>query len=337
MKKLYIVLISLIALQPIAAQDTFSIVAIDTITGAVGSAGASCVAGSIILSDVHPGVGVVHTQSFYLSANQQYARQLMNQGFSPQQIVDSLVANDAQGNPSRRQYGVIDLVDNGRTAAFTGVNCFDWKGDRTAKTYAIQGNILSGPEVIDSMETRFLMTSGDLAEKLMASLQGANFAGADTRCLSSGTSSISAFIRVALPNDMPGKYFLDLNVNSTAPGVEPIDSLQVLFNNWRGPTGVEPATQPIETFVLEQNFPNPFNPETTIRYQINRRSNVSLKIFTLLGQEVATLVAEQQGVGNYSVVWDGKTFDGANAATGVYLYRLTVGTEAVTKQMMLAK
>ncbi|MGH1365379.1 MAG: DUF1028 domain-containing protein [Calditrichia bacterium] len=332
-----ILLASLFVSQPIFSQDTFSIVAVDTITGEVGSAGASCVAGSIILSDVHPGVGVVHTQSFYLSSNQQYGRQLMNQGFPPQQIVDSLVANDAQNNPTRRQYGVVDLIDNGRSAAYTGVNCFDWKGQTLGQTYAIQGNILSGPEVLDSMETRFLATSGDLAEKLMAALQGANFAGADVRCLGAGTSSISAFIRVAKPNDMPGKFHLDLNVNSTATGVEPIDSLQVLFNSWRGPTGVEPvATRQIETFQLEQNYPNPFNPETTIRYQLNRRSNISLKVFTLLGQEVATLVAEQQTVGSYSVKWDGTTYEG-NAAAGVYLYRLRVGTEAVTRQMILAK
>lgn len=326
-----------LAVHPVFSQDTFSIVAVDTITGEVGSAGASCVAGSIILSDVHPGVGVVHTQSFYLSANQQYGRQLMNQGFPPQQIVDSLVANDAQNNPTQRQYGVVDLVDNGRSAAYTGVNCFDWKGQTLGQTYAIQGNILSGPGVLDSMETRFLATSGDLAEKLMAALQGANFAGADVRCLGAGTSSISAFIRVAQTNDMPGKFFLDLNVNSTATGVEPIDSLQMLFNNWRGPTGVLPlATKPIETFVLEQNYPNPFNPETTIRYQLKRRSNISLKIFTLLGQEVATLVAEQQPSGSYSIKWDGTTYEGT-AAAGIYLYRLRVGTEAVTRQMVLAK
>ena len=55
---------------------TFSIVAVDTTTGEVGSAGGSCIAGSIIISDIHPGVGAIHTQSYYLSANQNYALSL---------------------------------------------------------------------------------------------------------------------------------------------------------------------------------------------------------------------------------------------------------------------
>ena len=82
------------------SQDTFSIVAVDPVTGQVGSAGASCIAGSIIISDVHPGVGVIHTQSYWNAANQNYARTLMNMGLSPQQIIDSLIMHDAQGNPS---------------------------------------------------------------------------------------------------------------------------------------------------------------------------------------------------------------------------------------------
>ena len=56
---------------------TFSIVAVDTNTGEVGSAGGSCIAGSIIISDIHPGIGAIHTQSYYLPANQNYASTLM--------------------------------------------------------------------------------------------------------------------------------------------------------------------------------------------------------------------------------------------------------------------
>ena len=62
--------------------STFSIVAVDTTTGEVGSAGGSCIAGSIIISDIHPGIGAIHTQSYYLSANQNYASMLMDQGYS---------------------------------------------------------------------------------------------------------------------------------------------------------------------------------------------------------------------------------------------------------------
>src|SRR5688500_19379641 len=82
-----------------AAQgETFSICAVDPITGEVGSAGASCINGSIIISDVHPGVGVIHTQSYWHASNQMFAHDLMvNGGLTPQQIIDSTLTVDAGG------------------------------------------------------------------------------------------------------------------------------------------------------------------------------------------------------------------------------------------------
>ena len=88
---------------------TFSIVAVDKNTGEVGSAGGSCIPGSIIISDMHPGIGVIHTQSYWLAANQNYASTLMDQGFSPDQIIALLEENDVQSNPTIRQYGIVDL------------------------------------------------------------------------------------------------------------------------------------------------------------------------------------------------------------------------------------
>lgn len=314
----------------VLAQDTFSIVAVDPLTGQVGSAGASCIAGSIILSDVHPGVGAIHTQSFWNAANQNYARSLMNQGYSPQQIIDSLVANDAQGNPTIRQYGIADLVGGGRSAAYTGVNCFDYKNHILGPTYAIQGNILLGQQVLDSMETRFLNTPGILADRLMAALQGAKIPGADTRCLSAGTSSISAFIRVAQPQDTTGTLYLHLNVNSVAFGVEPIDSLQVLYDIWRstvtGISGIPPQTP--EKFILFANYPNPFNPSTTIPYRLPEAANVVLKIYNLLGEEVVTLVNRQQPAGHYQIQWDGRDYQGKPLSSGMYIYRLRASGSA---------
>ena len=89
---------------------TFSIVAVDTTTGEVGSAGGSCIAGSRIISDIHPGVGAIHTQAYYLSSNQNYASSLMDQGYSPAEIIHLLQENDVQNNPSIRQYGIVDLL-----------------------------------------------------------------------------------------------------------------------------------------------------------------------------------------------------------------------------------
>ncbi|MBC8172583.1 MAG: DUF1028 domain-containing protein [Chitinophagales bacterium] len=216
--------------QILLAQDTFSICAVDPVTGEVGSAGASCIAGSKIISDIHAGVGVIHTQAYYLPGNQNYAEDLMDEGVSPDDIIDSLIANDVSGTPEFRQYGIVDLVDGGRSAAYTGSSTDDYKNHITGPTYAIQGNILLGQEILDSMEAKFLNTEGTLACRLMAALQGANVPGADTRCLDDGISSLSAFLRVAVPDD-GSSPFIDFNVaNVGTTGIEPIDSLQTLFD-----------------------------------------------------------------------------------------------------------
>src|SRR4030095_797224 len=194
MKKSIILLaFSIIISHAIHSQDTFSIVAVDPATGEVGSAGASCLGaqigaplGCILISDVHPGVGVIHTQAYYILGNQNYAKALMDSGYSPQQIIDSVVANDIQNNPTIRQYGVVDFTG---AAAYTGVNCDDYKNHIVGPNYSIQGNILLGQQILDSMQSRFLNTPGTLACKLMAALQGAKVPGADTRCLDEGISS----------------------------------------------------------------------------------------------------------------------------------------------------
>ncbi len=91
--------------------------------------------------------------------------------------------------------------------------------------------ILCGQQILDSMHSRFLNTPGSLAVKLMAALQGAKVIGADSRCASWNTSSKSAFIRIARPGDTTGTLFVNLRVLNTPFGRDPIDSLQVLFNN----------------------------------------------------------------------------------------------------------
>ncbi len=88
----------------------------------------------------------------------------------------------------------------------------------------------------------------------------------------------------------------------------------------------------VTTYSLSQNYPNPFNPTTVIDYTIPKESHVMLKIYDVLGQEVETLVNEEQNVGRYQV-----QFDGSRVASGVYFYRLVAGNHVVTKKMLLLK
>lgn len=87
-----------------------------------------------------------------------------------------------------------------------------------------------------------------------------------------------------------------------------------------------------KNFELSQNYPNPFNPNTIIGYQLSTVAHVKLIVYDLLGREVATLVNEQKGAGNYSV-----NFDGRNLTSGIYFYTITFNNHSETKSMMLMK
>jgi len=97
-------------------------------------------------------------------------------------------------------------------------------------------------------------------------------------------------------------------------------------------TGVGDVAGAPSSFELSQNYPNPFNPTTSIRYALGAESNVSLKVFNMLGQEVATLVNQNQPVGSYKVA-----FDASKLASGMYLYKLQAGNFSEVKKMMLVK
>lgn len=291
MRKLLLLIVIFLIIKSGFSQDTFSICVVDTITGEVGSAGASCIGepqlpgGCRILSDVHPGVGVIHAQAYYLAGNQNYARSLMNMGVPPQQIIDSLVAHDVQNNPSIRQYGVVDLFEgSARTAAYTGINCDDYKNHIIGPNYTIQGNILLGQQILDSMEARFLATNGELACRLMAALQGAKVIGADTRCLDDGVSSLSSFLRVAKPGDPINNLYLDFNVPSVPAGIDPIDSLQSLIDAWGGCTSIRVKENIVQDEI--NIFPNPI--KNTITFSINNGvfSLADLLIFDNFGNKV---------------------------------------------------
>ena len=92
-----------------------------------------------------------------------------------------------------------------------------------------------------------------------------------------------------------------------------------------------------EDYALAQNLPNPFNPSTTISYEVPKSGRVKLVIYNLLGQEVRTLVDENIESGFYTVVWDGADTFGRQVASGIYIYRMNSGEFSAIKRMMFLK
>jgi len=88
---------------------------------------------------------------------------------------------------------------------------------------------------------------------------------------------------------------------------------------------------------LINNYPNPFNPETTIRYSVKETSPVTIEVYNLKGQLVHTLVNEVQTPGHYSVVWNGRDNHNQPVASGVYLYKMSSSKYSSTKKMILMK
>jgi hypothetical protein len=110
------------------------------------------------------------------------------------------------------------------------------------------------------------------------------------------------------------------------------------------PTSVSDNSEIVNSFKLEQNYPNPFNPSTTIKYsipvvdvrQLTDAPTVQLKVYDILGCEVATLVNERQAPGNYEVKFNPSS-DGLNLSSGIYFYKLNAGNIILTKKLMLLK
>jgi hypothetical protein len=103
-------------------------------------------------------------------------------------------------------------------------------------------------------------------------------------------------------------------------------------------TGVAIDPLPIPTtFELSQNYPNPFNPTTRISFALPKQSQVRLQVFDMMGRVVATLVDEVLPAGKHAVVWNGRTSDGRQMASGLYFYTLKTGDYVATKKMMLLK
>ncbi|RLC48827.1 MAG: hypothetical protein DRI23_10075, partial [Candidatus Cloacimonadota bacterium] len=106
---------------------------------------------------------------------------------------------------------------------------------------------------------------------------------------------------------------------------------------YTSPTGIsDNSIIPVATS-LNGNFPNPFNPSTTITYSLSNETNVNIEIYNMKGQKVRTLKNEEQTAGDYNVVWNGKDDSSKSTASGVYFYKMQAGTYQQTKKMILMK
>jgi uncharacterized Ntn-hydrolase superfamily protein len=210
-------------------QVTFSIVArsADGTTYGVGVASKFLAVGAVVPAAT-AGVGALATQAWANLAYRPDGMRLLRAGSSAQETLDTLVAAD-EGR-EHRQVGAVDR--EGRSASYTGSECMNWAGGRTGPGYAMQGNILTGSDVVESMETAWLATGEDesLASRLLTTLLAGDRAGGDSR------GRQSAAVYVVTPDGGYGggdDVLVDLRVDDHADPIPELarmlDIHQLLF------------------------------------------------------------------------------------------------------------
>lgn len=193
--------------------------------------------------------------------------------------------------------GIIRSIDNGLTweqILFINSSTTVFSND--------YGIVITGTIVSSISDTNKIYISTDFGETWSYKPQPTDYA-----------ASISE-----IKQDQLGKYF----IGTTTNGLFQVEII----------TGVEELPYSNLNFSLSQNYPNPFNPTTMIQYTVSKMEFVTIKIYDVLGKEVATLVNEEKNAGNYSI-----GFDGSKLSSGVYLYKLRQGKYIDTKKMILLK
>lgn len=262
MRRLWLSLLFLGLCLP-AARATWSIVVVNTRTGEVAVASATCLDGfdlEFFLPVIVPGVGAAAAQSIVDSSgvNRRKIWDLLQAGVDPQSIVQQLAIGDPQYQG--RQYGITSFQHF--PATFTGNNAgaakYGIAGVSDDLRYAIQGNVLVGVLPVYAAESALLSTPGDLSQKLIAAMEAARAAGGDGRCscnpvapTSCGApppnfqySAYTGFVIVSRVGDSlglcggatgcaNGQYYLNLNAVSGPGGPEPVLLLGTAYNTWR--------------------------------------------------------------------------------------------------------
>jgi beta-xylosidase len=134
----------------------------------------------------------------------------------------------------------------------------------------------------------------------------------------------------------------DVYLKFTGIGTDKLFQLQWLYFKAKGDTTSTAVTEPQgsllpKRFDIEQNFPNPFNPSTIIRYSLPRSTHAVVTVYDMLGTKVRTLVSSLENAGEHAVVWDGRDDRDKTVASGVYFYRLEAGDWKTQKKMVLLR
>ena len=323
------------------AQATWSIVVIDRKTGEVGITSATCIENLDLrrfLPVIVVGKGAAAAQSFIDAggSNRQQIQLALEAGYPPERILQMLGGTDS--GHQTRQYGIVSRT--GPPLTFTGTGAgearFGVVGSIGDYDYAIQGNVLTGDEVVLAAETAFRTTPGDMAERMMAAMESARALGGDGRCSCAPStptacgvppanfthSAFIGFFMIARPGDIDGlcngsvgcatgDYYVNLNVQGNASTLDPVLELRNQFDAWRASLLGIPdhfmSTVDLPSEVLVADGSDALNALVTLRDvqgQPVTQGVQGLEITQASGGAIsAAPTITSQGNGQYQVTW----------------------------------
>lgn len=200
---------------------TFSIVAYDSVAREWGVAVQSrFLAVGAVVPFAQAGAGAIATQAWGNTRYGPEGLEMLCNGLPADSVLKTLLSADS--NAQNRQVGIVDKT--GRAATFTGRFCQAWAGGLSGTGFCVQGNILAGPQVADSMSAAFIRTAGSLAQRMIAALYAGQAAGGDSRGMQS-----AALLVVTSAGGYAGynDRLIDLRVDDH---LRPIEELDRLFN-----------------------------------------------------------------------------------------------------------
>jgi hypothetical protein len=341
--------LGLILAQP--ALATWSIVAVNTKTGEVCIASATCLE-DLVLQGLTPvvrvGIGAAACQSVGDSTgvNRMKLWNYFEEGLTPQQMLDRVTQHD--GNAQNRQYGIVNMADP--PVSFTGVLCGEAKysiaGEIDNVRYAIQGNVLTGIIVCYNAEQALINTPGDMGTRVMAAMEAARVMGGDGRCSCDPNqptncgappphfvySSYTTYFIVSRMGDVDGvcnadvgcangRYYCDLQVISDSMGPEPVLTLEQHYQVWRAEQRGFPDQILSKVTPGAQSMPADGISRTTVDVQLNDIDGHAITQPAILsierdydGPALARIgLVTDHGGGHYTFVMSANTATGQGA------------------------
>jgi len=261
------------------------------------------------------------------------------QGWSEGGSSPNMPMNIADGGPDGTGDNYLQNISSGGSGAGSKLIMFNkvqWKGDYTsAGVTVISMNMIN-------------LGNLNLAMRLAIDGSGGKFSSTNAVSLSAGSGWQTVVFPVG-PSDLTAVSG-GTDVNATLGNVTELRILHNTSPSWKGlsisailgvdnitasgtPVSVERTVLKLpKTIQLEQNYPNPFNPSTKISYSLPKKSNVTLKVYNTLGQEVVTLVNKRQEAGRYNLI-----FNAEKLTSGVYFYSIRTNENASVKKMILLR